>query len=191
VERTVSSGSITTEQFEALFDTHHRALHAYCLRRLPVEDANEAASEIFLIAFRRSEQIPGGDEALPWLYGVARNVVRNWKRSGRRSLRLTARTGALASSPPDGPDAVVIRSEEHLEVLAAINSLRSADQELVRLKIWEDLPNDSVARILGITPRAVEGRYTRAIRKLSKALNGGQYAATSGPFSAEKGEATL
>jgi len=187
----VPGASNTTQPFRSLFDSHHKAIHAYCLRRLPVEDANEAASEVFLVALRKAEKIPADDEALLWLYGVARNVVRNWQRSGRRRLRLVAKNGSLAQPDAESPEMQVVRAEEHEEVLAAIDTLRRDDQELVRLKVWEGLSNDAVAAILGISPRAVEGRYTRAIKKLSKILKSGTDAATSSPFSTERGEAAL
>jgi len=187
----VADAPSTDERFRVLFNAHHRELHAYCLRRLPTDDANEAASEIFLIAWRRAEDVPDGEAARLWLYGVARNVVRNRQRGGRRQLRLVAKSGATAMTPPDGPEVQVLRNEEHAEVVAAIGELREIDQEVVRLKIWEGLSNDAVGAILGISHRAVEARYTRAVRTLNKKLKSGAGAAPSGPFSAERGEAAI
>jgi RNA polymerase sigma-70 factor (ECF subfamily) len=182
----------TDERFRSLFSAYHKELQAYCLRRLPVEDANEAASEIFLVAWRRADHVPAGDDARLWLYGVARNVVRNWQRGGRRQLRLVAKSGATATpATTEGPEVHVLRNEEHAEVTAAIGELREVDREVVRLKIWEGMPNDAVGEILGITDRAVESRYTRAIKKLHKTLKSGSDAALSSPFSAERGEAAV
>ena len=182
----------TDERFRTLFDAHHRELHAYCLRRLPIDDANDAAAEIFLVAWRRPEKVPAGEEARLWLYGVARNVVRNWQRSDRRHLRLVARAGSMAPPIDDGPETLVVRNEERHEVHEAIATLRETDQEIVRMKVWEGLSNDDVGTILGISGRAVEGRYRRAIKKLSKQLKGGPPAASpSSPFSSERGEAAL
>jgi RNA polymerase sigma-70 factor (ECF subfamily) len=187
----VATAPSADERFRSLFNAHHRELHAYCLRRLPVEDANEAASEIFLVAWRRAQHVPAGDGARLWLYGVARNVVRNWERSGRRQLRLVAKSGTLAQPDVEGPDVHVLRNEEHQQVTAAITNLRDKDQEVVRLKIWEGLSNAQVGTILGMTDRAVEARYTRAIKKLHKHLKGSTAATPSSPFSAERGEAAL
>ncbi len=184
----MTAASTTNHDFRALFDAHHRTLLAYCMRRLPVEDANEAVAEIFLVALRRPDQVPGRDEALLWLYGVARNVVRNLQRSGRRSMALAVRHAALAVEDVDGPEVVVLRNEAQREVLAAISALRPDDQELVRLKVWEGLSNEAIGTILGITHRAVEARYTRALKKLSKILKGGRRAALSSPPSTESGE---
>lgn len=173
-----------------MFDAHHRNIHAYCLRRLPTEDANEAASEVFLVAWRRSSSLPVGEEALLWLYGVARNVVRNHQRAARRQIRLRARSGSMVIEPREGPETQVIRNEEHEEVLGALQSLNPAERELLGLKVWEGLSNEAIGTILGISHRAVEGRYARAIKKLSKQLERGQSADQRSPFSAERGEAT-
>lgn len=180
----------TDERFGRLFQAHHKELHAYCLRRLPVDDANEAASEIFVVAWRRADRVPEGDEARLWLYGVARNVVRNWERGGRRRLRLVSKAGSIVPPPPKEPELHVLRNEEHTEVRDAMTTLRSEDQEVVRLKIWEGLSNAEVGTILGMTDRAVEARYTRAIKKLHKRL-GSPAAIPSSPFSPERGEAAL
>lgn len=184
----VRAASTTDHRFRSLFDAHHRELHAYCLRRLPVEDANEAVSEVFLVALRRADRIPDKGEALLWLYGVARNVVRNHQRSNWRRSNLTLRHQSMAVPPEDGPEVLLVRSEDQRAVAEAIETLRPADQELIRLKIWEELSNGAVGAILGITERAVEGRYTRAIKKLSKTLDGGSRAADRSPSSSLKGE---
>ena len=176
-------------RFKALFDAHHRAIHAYCLRRLPIDDANEATSEIFLVAWRRFGQIPEA-ETLMWLYGVARNVVRNQQRGARRQLRLAVKANSMAPTHHDGPEVQVVRAEEHLEVKQAMESLKEADRELLRLKVWEGLSNHQVGTVLGISHRAVEGRYTRALKKISRQLDRSGAAVARSPFSAERGEAT-
>ena len=175
-------------RFRALFDVYHKTIHAFCLRRLPTEDANEAASEVFVVAWRRSDDLPGGNEARMWLYGIARNVVRNRQRGARRHLRLVARSKSMAEAPSDGPEALVIRNEEYQEVLDALVSLSEAEQELLTLKVWEGLTNEEIGIFLGVSHRAVEGRYARAIRKLSKKLEKDQPAAKRSPFSAERGD---
>ena len=174
-----------------MFDAHHRDIHGYCLRRLPVDDANEATSEVFLTAWRRYNAIPAGDAALPWLYGVARNTVRNYQRSERRRIRLAVRTGSLARATQDGPDVIVVRNAEHERVIAAMATLRERDREILALKIWENLTNEQVGTVVGITHRAVEGRYTRALKKLAKHLGPSTSTVHGSPFSPERGEAII
>ena len=65
-----------SDRFRSVYAAHHGAVRDYCFRRLPVADANDASAEVFLVVWRRIDDVPSGDDAaLPWLYGIARNVV--------------------------------------------------------------------------------------------------------------------
>ena len=86
------------ERFETLYRAHAQDVHAYCLRRTSTQEAFDAASEVFGVAWRRFEEAPQGDETLPWLYGVARNVLANRARAHRRRHRLWAKMAAQLES---------------------------------------------------------------------------------------------
>ena len=97
-------GSSTAERrFRQLFDEHYRALVVYFQRRIDADDAYDAADDVFLVAWRKLDDVPVGAEALPWLYGVARRVASNRHRSVRRSARLVTRLMGLGSLPPPDP----------------------------------------------------------------------------------------
>src|SRR5436190_21264833 len=88
------------ERFEALFREHYPDILAYAVRRLADRSAaEEVAAEVFLVAWRRGEDVPA--PPLPWLYGVARKVIANSFRSRTRRARLL---GRLASEP--APEAI-------------------------------------------------------------------------------------
>ena len=157
--------------FERLFASHREAIQRYCFRRLPSSDANDAVAEVFLVAWRRIDEAPLGDAELAWLYGIGRYVVRNAQRSSRRSSRLRARLSGVARIDEPGPEVQLVRSAEAREALEALAELRPEDQEIIRLRTWEELPNEQIAEILGITVRAVESRLNRARRKLSRKLD--------------------
>ena len=72
------------EAFRAMFDSYHTAIQAYCWRRLDAAAADDAAADTFLTAWRRINDAPAASEQRLWLYGIARNVVRNAKRSAHR-----------------------------------------------------------------------------------------------------------
>lgn len=153
-----------------LYENHGPDLRAYCQRRLDREEAEDALSEIFATAWRRITSIPSGDEARLWLYGVARNVVRNANRSSRRRVRLSSRLVSRSDPPPPGPAETAVIRSEHEDVLAALTALRSSDQEILRLVAWEDMSRADIAQLLGISVPAVDMRVHRAVSRMSTAL---------------------
>lgn len=159
----------TDRELTRLFQDHRGALTAYCRRRVDWEQVPDVLSEVYLAAWRRMSDLPPGDE-LPWLYGIARNVVLNHRRGARRQSRLRSRLRGLAPvGNPDTESQVVRRADERL-VLEALAMLRPADQEILRLRAWEDLTTGEIALALGVTGSAVEMRLTRAKRRLERAL---------------------
>jgi RNA polymerase sigma-70 factor (ECF subfamily) len=155
-------------RFRHIFDAHEDAMRAYCFRRLPPEDANDAVAEVFLVAWRKIGKAPAGDEARLWLYGIARNVVRNAHRSARRSERLSARLAGVREEHEPGPEVQVVRSARDAELLAAVARLAPLERELLRLKTWEELSSAQIAEVAGLSVRAVETRLSRIRKKLAK-----------------------
>ena len=160
----------TELRFNRIYGEHFGAVQSYCLRRLPVADANDAVSEVFFVAWRKIESVPMGEETLPWLYGVARNAVRNSGRSVRRIARLTARLGAVRDVPVAGPETQVVRRSESRRVLNALNGLRPAEREVLRLRAWEGLSASQIADVLGLSLHAAEKRLARAMKRLEAAF---------------------
>lgn len=154
-------------RFDALFTEHQRHVLAYAMRRAPtLADAEDAASETFAIAWRKFASIPQA-EPLPWLYAVARRVLANQRRGHGRRER-------LASMLRDRIDDVAtpLRVGEDVDgpAFAALASLSPADQEILRLVAWEDLGNQQIAVVLGITANAVAIRLHRARARFAAAL---------------------
>lgn len=154
------------EMYHATFDDVRR----FCLRRLPVSDVNDAVSEVYLVAWQKVEAIPQGPEALPWLYGVARNVVRHAERASRRRLRLAAKAVREPTGTVPDLEVQVVRRSEDEELAAAIEGLSGSDREVIRLRAWEGLTAPEIADALGCSVAAAEKRIARAFGRLEKAL---------------------
>jgi RNA polymerase sigma-70 factor (ECF subfamily) len=159
------------ERFRQLYESQLDDLKVYCLRRLGRDEAEDALAEIFAVAWRKLEKVPAGNEARLWLYGVARNVVRNSMRSARRRARLGNRVSGISDPPRPGPAETTITRSEHADVLVALSKLRPGDQELLRLHAWEELSRSEIARVLDISIAAVDMRLHRAIARMSVALD--------------------
>lgn len=147
-----------------LFEAHHGAVLGYVGRRSATpEQAADAFADVFLVAWRRLDDVPAGDEARLWLLAVARRVLANARRSSRRQRDLTDRLAAslpraaFVVPPPDEPDG---------RVRAALAQLGPDDAEVLRLVGWEGLTPTQAAAVLGVAPPLARVRLHRARRRL-------------------------
>ena len=158
-------------RFEAIFDQTYEPVLAYARRRAP-RDADDVVAETFVIAWRRLEDMP--NDALPWLYGVARRVLSEERRAGRRRVALLQRMGRDArplreESAADGPP-----------VLDALARLGSRDREAILLVAWEGLSAAQAAKAMGCSTVAFRVRLHRARARLREQLEAGQPASPRG-----------
>jgi RNA polymerase sigma-70 factor (ECF subfamily) len=161
-------------RFEDLYDVYRLDVLAYCLRRLGRDDAADACSETFLVAWRRLDELPSPPETLPYLYGIARRVVSNQSRSLRRRGRLDARLVSLGVTSVPDPSVVVAQDSHHRDVVAAVRRLKPKDREIVMLYAWEDLPRETIAEMMGMTKAAIDQRIHRANQRLARILEPGR-----------------
>ena len=101
----------TERRYRVVFDRYHRDVYAYFKRRIDADTAKDCTAETFLVAWRRIDTVPDGDEALRWLYRVARNVLRNEYRTKRRSRSLATRLAGNGSGSQTSPEVIVVRRE--------------------------------------------------------------------------------
>jgi RNA polymerase sigma-70 factor, ECF subfamily len=154
------------DRFEELFREHYGAVRGYALRRAPGDLAQDAVSETFLVAWRRLDDVPA--DALPWLYGVARRVLANQRRSADRSSALERRLAAQTIAAPDlpgesGGDGELLR--------AALARLSERDREALMLVAWHELSGARAARAAGCTRTAFAVRLHRARTRLAAQLD--------------------
>ncbi len=170
-----------TSRFRSLYGEYQPEVLAYFLRRLSRDDAVDATAEVFLTAWRRIDDVPLHPQARLWLFGVARNVLRNQQRSLRRRGRLWAKLSLTRGDPEPLPESLVLRREEDQEVIAALGRLRSQDREVLTLRLWEEASFDDIAAVMRCSRHAAEQRYARALRRLRNVTHG----STIGPDSSK------
>jgi RNA polymerase sigma-70 factor (ECF subfamily) len=166
-------------RFRSLYEEHQPDVLAYFLRRLPRDDAVDASADVFLTAWRRIDDVPPGREARLWLFGVARNVLRNHRRTLRRDGRLRHK---LSVSGPDSdplPETVVLQREQDREVIVALDRLRPQDREVLTLRLWEEASFDDIAAVIHCSRHAAEQRYGRALRRLRRVTRRSEHAVMS------------
>lgn len=172
-------------RFTMLYESHYDEVLAYCTRRIGRSEADDATADVFAVAWRRIDQIEWST-VRPWLYGIARGVLANRWRTGRRQKRLFGRISGLAPLRAELPDVQVVRRAEDDQVNDAIRQLKPSDQEILLLAAWEELTAPEIATALGISSSAAEQRLHRAKRRLAKVLQPSRVPDTS-PRVAEEG----
>ncbi len=158
-------------RFKDMYTTHRDAIWSYVVRRVMRDDVDDAVSEVFTVAWRKMSQSPDTDMQLPWLYGIGKNVVRNTNRSSNRRQRLWKKVSVIPASDSPGSDVHVVRNLEDTELLTAVSKLRPIDQELLRLRTWEELSIKDIAVVVGMSPKSVESRLVRIRKNLARMLS--------------------
>lgn len=173
--------------FGALFDRHGEAVRAFCARRTgSLDAADDLVSIVFLEAWRRRADVELiDDNALPWLYGIARRTLHHRWRTALRHRRALDRL-APAPAAPDHADEVAARldDERHLARLAAaVGRLRPADRDVLVLCVWQGLTYAEAAVALGVPVGTVRSRLSRARSRLEAETQVPRHATTSAPGS--------
>jgi len=161
------------QRFEDLYQAHAGAVLSYACRRTSRADADDVVAEVFLVAWRRLEEVPGNPRI--WLLGVARRVLANQRRGHGRRLALTER---LAQVSPTSHQAMIAERPQ-ARIAQALEALSESDRELLLLLAWEGLSNAEAARVLGVRPQALRVRLHRARRRFARALDAAHSAASS------------
>ncbi len=148
--------------FTGIFDRYWVAIYRYCVGRAgpPGEDL---AAETFRVAFDQRRGYDGRDDAGPWLYGIATNLVRRWFRSVTRGARASQRIGG--ETAPNEPDETLDRLEAaHLgpRLAACLGELAAVDRDALLLHALAELTYEQIARATGVPVGTVRSRIHRA-----------------------------
>ena len=158
-----------SEAFGLLFERHGRTIYNYCFRRVGSwAVAEDLVSIVFLEAWRRvDKQLPSGKE-LPWLFGIATNVVRNRRRAERRHAAALRRIPQPSPDPSFADDGDQRVDDEELigRALELIGRLPRREQEVFALCAWSEFSYEDAATALRIPVGTVRSRLSRARARL-------------------------
>lgn len=156
--------------FAALYEAHLPAIVRYLRRRLGDAAADDAASEVFVRAFRARGAAEGPAALdLPWLYGIAANVIHEERRAERRRLRLIERVAS--QSPREAAAGPGSEATLDPKLARGLRRLSPPDRETLLLVAWGELSYDETARALGVPVGTVASRISRARRQLDESAS--------------------
>jgi RNA polymerase sigma factor (sigma-70 family) len=163
------------DAFGELFELHAKAIYNYCFRRTgDWAEAEDLLSIVFLEAWRRRDKELAAHKVLPWLYGVATNVIRNRRRSQRRFAHALRRLPAGEAEADFADDAVERLDDQRQmgQALAAFQTLPKREQDVFALCVWEEMSYEDAALALAVPVGTVRSRLSRArhhVRELAVA----------------------
>lgn len=155
------------QRFTALYDAHQSQVYGYAVSRAGRQVADEIVSDTFLVAWRRFGELP--EPALPWLLGVARNLIREQARQSARQESIEAELRTWTSQEPAGVDPAEVVTDRD-SVLSALAGLSADDRELLTLVAWHGLTPREAARVVGCSSATYFVRLHRARRRLEQAV---------------------
>jgi RNA polymerase sigma-70 factor (ECF subfamily) len=153
--------------FRALYERYAERVLAFHQRRSRDADAaHDLTAETFAQAWlaRKRFRDEAGGSAAPWLFAIARNVIRASVRKRALESRACARLGL-------GTEAAVLPDESWLDGLDdMLAELPEGQRDAIRLRVLDDLAYEQVAAALGVSPEAARVRVHRGLSALRARL---------------------
>ncbi len=157
------------ELMGVLYERHAAAVYRYLARRSEPAVADDLLSEVFVAALSGRKRVVPHDSgsALPWLYGIASNVLR------RHLRQVRGRWVAAGEAGMDwgAVDARLDAEAKRTQLRAALASLSARERELLLLVAWDGLTPAEAAEALGIPPATARSRLHRARQRSQQILN--------------------
>ena len=159
------------EAFLEVVKRHIGEISRYLRRRVAREIADDLVAEVFTTAFaRRGSYDTSRASALPWLYGIASNLLRNRLRHELRELELLARVAvdplAVSADPLDR----MLRTSVEPALARALLGLTPEERDVLLLYAWGDLAYEEISEALDLPIGTVKSRLSRARAHVRAAL---------------------
>jgi RNA polymerase sigma-70 factor (ECF subfamily) len=151
------------DAFVEVIARHEVAVHAFLARRAGPAVAADLLGEVWVRAFAgRGGYDPAYSDARPWLFGIARNVLRSHWRASRGPDHPAGAEHALAQDPWDDVIDRLDSAPRARALLAAIRALPPDERDVLLLVAWEQLTPAQAALALGVPPGTARSRLHRA-----------------------------
>jgi RNA polymerase sigma factor (sigma-70 family) len=150
---------------------------AYMITR-SAADAEDAAQEGFVKAYRALAGFRPGAEPRPWLLRIVANEARNRVRSaGRRQhLEMRLAEGSRPGGAAPSPEAAAIASEDRTRLLQLVNALNDEDRDVITSRYFLELSGEETSATLGIPEGTVKSRLSRALARLRAQVEAASHA---------------
>jgi RNA polymerase sigma factor (sigma-70 family) len=138
-------------------------------------DAEEAAQDAFLKAYRALGRFRDGASFRPWLLRIVANEARNRRAASGRRERLTLRAleEQRHDEPVASPEAELLEADAREELIAALRRLGERDRLAIACRYFLELSEAEMAAALDCRRGTVKSRLSRALDRLRVELEEG------------------
>jgi RNA polymerase sigma-70 factor (ECF subfamily) len=162
--------SARPDDLAGMFERHGRDLLRYCTRRVGAQLAEDVVAETFLVAHERRDRFdPSRGGLLPWLYGIATNLLRRHQRVEVRALRSVAAAGT-EEGPAEAAAGRVDAQRSVARLSAVLAKLPRRQRDVLMLFAIAELEYAEIAAALGIPLGSVQSSLHRARAKVRAAM---------------------
>jgi RNA polymerase sigma-70 factor, ECF subfamily len=133
------------------------------------QDAEEAAQDGFVKAWRALHRFREGEPLRPWLLTIVANEARNRRRAAGRREHLALRAAAALPAAAEEP----APAYDHDALAAALGRLREEDRVVIGCRYVLDLSEAETAAALGVKRGTVKSRLSRALERLREEVGDG------------------
>jgi RNA polymerase sigma-70 factor (ECF subfamily) len=171
-QKLVEEAQRDPERFTALYDKYFEPIYRYVKRRIEDRDtAEDVVSQTFFDAFNNLKRYEfRGLPFSAWLYKIAHNNVLKWYREKGKAIVVDIDEAQHLAHSDDVN--VTVKLQENQDVVKQIlGQMNFEDQELLRLKFFEDLSNIEIAEVMGLTANNVGVKLYRSLQRFKQLLN--------------------
>jgi RNA polymerase sigma-70 factor (ECF subfamily) len=166
------------DALHALVERHLSSVYTFCLRYMGnSEDAQDAAQEAFLKAWRNLGRYNPSKSFRTWLFAIAKNTATDIMRK-RKSIAFSrfdtdqdsnVLTDTLADPEPL-PEELFARASVAKEVRDALAQLKPRERAILSMRYEEEISFEEIARIMKMSPNTIRSLHRRALMALRKLL---------------------
>ena len=134
-------------------------------------EAEDAAQEAFVKAYRSIRRFRPGAPFRPWLMTIVANEARNRRKAAGRRASLALRAAdEMVREDPISPEASVVAEERRSELIRELEGLREEDRVVISCRYFLGLSEAETAAALGCAKGTVKSRTSRALGRLRERM---------------------
>ncbi|MBI4220353.1 MAG: sigma-70 family RNA polymerase sigma factor, partial [Chloroflexi bacterium] len=145
-------------------------IYSYMVLKTGRQDAGDLTADVFTRALEGIRRFQPDRSFQAWLFGIARNRVREHMRGSHMVLEQTE----VAAGHADDPEEFALSEERIRLARSLVASLPSPQREIIELRYWAGLPIQDIARIVGKSEGAVRVVIHRTLHGMKRQLETNQ-----------------